>query len=173
MQWFHLVCQFLSLHKWLQPYNHKHLSVTANKISCQSLAALKDLNATSNSKPYIWSPYSKHVSWFLLHFEHLSIYYLSLTFIYSRQDLHSLHILLWSPSGRLSPRLDRELTKNLSLPISFTLHVTVGPFSSSASIGIENVMYCSVFFPMHSNCPLGFSPCIHFSTFLPCSGISL
>ena len=82
---------------------------------------------------------------------HLHTNLLSLIDMYSRQDLHFLHFLLWRPSDKLSRSLDNELDINLKLSISFNLYIIVLPFSSSFLIGTEKVIYFSVFFPKHSN----------------------
>ena len=67
----------------------------------------------------------KYFLWFLLHFKQLNINALSLVNMYSKQDLQSLHLLLWSPSERLTTRVDDELYINLRLAINFILYVIV------------------------------------------------
>ena len=94
----------------------------------------------------------KCLLWFLLHFKQLKINWLSFIFMCSRQDLQSLHLLLWNPSERLSTRLDNKMDINLKLSMNFILYVTASSFSSSFLIGTESYTYF-VFFPKHSNCP--------------------
>ena len=67
----------------------------------------------------------KYFLWFLLHFKQLNINALSLVNMYSKQDLQFLHLLLWSPSERLTTRVDDELYINLRLAINFILYVIV------------------------------------------------
>ena len=67
----------------------------------------------------------KYFLWFLLHFKQLNINALSLVNMYSKQDLQFLHLLLWSPSERLTTRVDDELYINLWLAINFILYVIV------------------------------------------------
>ena len=62
--------------------------------------------------------------WFLLHFKHLNIKCVSSIFMYSKQDLQSVHLLLSIPSTKL----DNELDKTLKLPINFILYAIVVPF---------------------------------------------
>ena len=64
-----------------------------------------------------------------------------------------MHLSLWSPSDKLSTRFDYELEINLELWINVILYVTDLPLSGSFLIGTEKVMFFSVFFPKHSNCP--------------------
>ena len=68
---------------------------------------------------------------FLLHFKHLNVKCLSLAFMYWRQDLQSLHLLLWSSSARLSARQHGELDINLKLSINIILYVVVLSFAVS------------------------------------------
>ena len=95
---------------------------------------------------------------FLPHSKDLNNKCLFFAFIYSRQDLQSLHLLLWSILARLSAILDSELEVNLKLSINFSFYVIVLSFSSSFFIGTEKVMHFSVFSPKHSNCPQIFLP---------------
>ena len=67
---------------------------------------------------------------FLLQPQQFNISNHSLTFMYPRQDLQSLHLLLWSPSTRLSARLDSKLNMNLKLSINLILYVTALSFSA-------------------------------------------
>ena len=67
----------------------------------------------------------KYFLWFLLHFKQLNINALSLVNMYSKQDLQFLHLLLWSPSERLTTTVDDELYINLRLAINFILYVIV------------------------------------------------
>ena len=67
----------------------------------------------------------KYFLWFLLHFKQLNINALSLVNMYSKQDLQFLHLLLWSPSERLTTRVDDELYIILRLAINFILYVIV------------------------------------------------
>ena len=56
---------------------------------------------------------------------HFHINLLSSIDMYSRQDLHFLHVLLWTPSDKLPKRLDNELDIKLKLSINFNLYVNV------------------------------------------------
>ena len=96
--------------------------------------------------------------WLLLRFRQLNINNPSLVDIYSRKDLQSKHLLLWSPSERSSTRLDNELDINSKLSKNFILYVIVLLFSISSFIGTEGyLLYFSVFFPRHLNCSLNYS----------------
>ena len=53
--------------------------------------------------------------------------------------------LLWSPSAKLSARLDSDFVINLTLLMHFILYVIVLPFLFSFLIGTENVIYLSCF----------------------------
>ena len=58
-------------------------------------------------------------------------------------------------SDKLSARSDNLLCINLQLSINLILYVIILPSSSfSCLIGIEKVIYFSVFSPKHSNWPL-------------------
>ena len=61
----------------------------------------------------------------------------------------SLHLSLRSFSDKLSTRLDNKVDINIKLSINFNLYVIVLPLSSSFLIGIEKVIYFSVFSPKH------------------------
>lgn len=89
-----------------------------------------------------------------MQFTHLIITEVSLIVMYSRSDLQSSHLILWSLSVRLSARLDRKLFINFILSTNFVLYVIVLMFSVSFLIGSQNVMYFSVFSPRYLNRPL-------------------
>ena len=65
---------------------------------------------------------------------------LSLTFTYLRQGLHNLHLSPLDTLGRLSARLNIELSMSLILSVDFILYVSVLPHLFSFLIGTQ--MFC-------------------------------
>lgn len=59
--------------------------------------------------------------------------------IYSRREIQSLHLPLWSLSARLSIRGNSKLPINLTPSMNFILYVTVS-FAGSTCVGTQNVM---------------------------------
>ena len=97
----------------------------------------------------------------LWQYEHLSFIKLFLTLSYSRKQAKSFHLILQIPSLRLSASFDNEVALNFKLSVNVFLRDIVKTISfpslsifvTSLSIGTEKVLYFSVFFLRHSNCP--------------------
>lgn len=70
---------------------------------------------------------------------------------------YNLCIYLWSPSARLSSRLDSELGIDFMLLMNFTLYAITWPVLFSFLIGTESFMQFSVFSPKYSNYSTNFS----------------
>ena len=96
----------------------------------------------------------KYFLWFLLHFKHLIMNDLSIIFIYSRQDLQHLHVLLLRSSAILSARLDSEPEINLKLSINFISYVANLLFFNSFCISTEKFMYFFLFCFRDLNYPI-------------------
>ena len=58
----------------------------------------------------------------------------------------------------INKTFDKELDINVKLSINFVLYLIILPFSSFFFIGIEKVIYFSVFSSRHSNCSSNSSP---------------
>ena len=102
-------------------YSYEWITFLNNKTSLL-MTSSKNTNVFAN---LLTKVLLKYFLWFLLHFKQLNINALSLVNMYSKQDLQFLHLLLWSPSERLTTRVDDELYINLRLAINFILYVIV------------------------------------------------
>ena len=102
-------------------YSYGWITFLNNKTSLL-MTSSKNINVFAN---LLTKVLLKYFLWFLLHFKQLNINALSLVNMYSKQDLQFLHLLLWSPSERLTTRVDDELYINLRLAINFILYVIV------------------------------------------------
>ena len=58
-----------------------------------------------------------------------------------------MHLSLWSPSDKLSTRLDNELDINLKLSINFSSYLIALPLSSSFLIGTKKCYIFLYFLP--------------------------
>ena len=71
--------------------------------------------------------------------------------LYSRSDLQSLHLILWSSPERPSTKFDIKLNRNLKLSKNYIFYLIDLTLSSSFLIVTKKVMCFLGFSPKHSS----------------------